>query len=84
MSEAVISETDMHTDADFTDNIFRRFRDGPVGDICRQNLLIQLVGYKHYVAQRCEISKINETRKEVSTSSSLTGHFTNIMMHARQ
>jgi hypothetical protein len=49
----------------FTDNILRRFRDGPVGDICRQNLLIQLVGYKHYVAGRCEISKINETRKEV-------------------
>jgi hypothetical protein len=58
------STTRMDRDEGFKD-ILNRFRDGVIGDICRTNSTIKMIGYRHYNLRRHEISKQNEVRKVV-------------------
>lgn len=56
--------TKMDKDDDFRD-ILNRFRDGEVGDTCRTNDTVKLIGYRHFNMRRHENSKQNEVRKVV-------------------
>ena len=51
-------------DEEFRD-ILNRFRDGETGDMCRNDKIIQLIGYRHFNLRRHEAGKENEVRKVV-------------------
>lgn len=41
------SNEQMHRDTAFTE-ILNRFRDGVIGDLCRTNQTIKMIGYRHF------------------------------------
>lgn len=41
------------------------FRDGQVGELCRSNPIIKLIGFKHFNLRRHETGKENEVKKVV-------------------
>ena len=55
----------MHRDEQFQKEILSKFRDTPPGNLCRQDDIIQQVGYRHYCLRRAEESKADEIRKSV-------------------
>jgi hypothetical protein len=59
-----ISTDKMDSDQGFLD-ILNRFRQGDVGDFCRTNKTIKLIGYRHYNLRRHEEGKQDEVRKTV-------------------
>ena len=59
-----ISQEGIDKDIEFT-NILNRFRDGEIGDICRTNKFIRLIGYRHFNLRRHEVGKQDEVRKVV-------------------
>ena len=69
MPEAIkpmlMGSEDIHKDKDFVVLILNRFRDGEAGTLCREDSLIQQVGYRHFCLRRSETSKIDEIRKSV-------------------
>lgn len=56
--------SNMDKDDEFV-GILNRFRDGPVGNMCRTNETVKLVGYRHFCLRRHEEGKHDETRKVV-------------------
>ncbi|XP_061182956.1 uncharacterized protein LOC133191225 [Saccostrea echinata] len=52
----------MDRDPGFVD-ILNRFRQGEIGDFCRTNKTIKLIGYKHFNLRRHEEGKQDEVRK---------------------
>ena len=54
----------MDADKGFVD-ILNRFRDGEVGDFCRTNKTIKLIGYRHFNLRRHEEGKQDEIRKTI-------------------
>lgn len=58
---------EMHKDAAFSSEILLKFREGEVGDLCRSDNTIKLMGYRHYCLRRAEVSKRQEVRKTVMT-----------------
>lgn len=54
---------DLHKDQEFVEDILKKFRQTPVGDLCRNDPLIKQVGYRHFSLRRCEKSKRDEVRK---------------------
>ncbi|KAJ8321248.1 hypothetical protein KUTeg_001199 [Tegillarca granosa] len=56
---------EVHKDAEFVVNILNKFRDGRVGSFIRGSKIIQVIGYKHYLARKADSSKINEVKREV-------------------
>ena len=58
------ADTKISKDIDFQ-SILNRFRDGEIGDICRQNCTIQMIGYRHFNLRRHEVGKQDEVRKVV-------------------
>jgi len=51
-------------DPDF-EQILNRFRDGEIGDTCRSNKTIKMIGYRHFCLRRHETGKQDEVRKVV-------------------
>jgi chorismate mutase len=58
------SQETIDNDSDFT-NILNRFRDGEVGDTCRTDKFIKVIGYRHFNLRRHETGKQDEVRKVV-------------------
>ncbi|KAJ8307819.1 hypothetical protein KUTeg_014602 [Tegillarca granosa] len=56
---------EVHKDAEFVVNILNKFRDGEVGSFIRGSKIIQVIGYKHFLARKAVSSKINEVKREV-------------------
>ena len=52
-------------DSEFVVEILNKFRVGAVENFIRNNNIVQVIGYKHYLARKAECSKINEVRKEI-------------------
>jgi len=49
-------------DPDF-EQVLNRFRDGEIGDTCRSNKTIKMIGYRHLCLRRHETGKQDEVRK---------------------
>lgn len=58
------SESKMETDKEFND-LLNRFRDGHIGDLCRTDKTIKMIGYRHFNLRRHECNKQDEVRKNV-------------------
>jgi len=58
---------DLHKDEEFQSDILNRFRDGPAGQLCREDNIIKQIGYRHYCLRKAEESKIEQVRKSVMT-----------------
>lgn len=54
----------MEADKEFKE-ILNRFRDGQVGDLCRTNKTVKMIGYRHFNLRRHEEEKQDEVRKVV-------------------
>lgn len=59
-----VMNDNMDNDKGFLD-ILNRFREGEVGDFCRTNKTIKLIGYKHFNLRRHEEGKQDEVRKTI-------------------
>ena len=46
-------------------DILHMFRDGNICDICRTNIFVKFIGYRHFNLRRHEEGKHNEARKVV-------------------
>ena len=46
-------------------NILNRFREGEVGTLCRENEMVQMIGYRHFNLRRYEEGKQDEVRKVI-------------------
>ena len=58
------SDDTIDKDKDFK-QILNEFRDGKIGDLCRTNKIIKMIGYRHFCLRRHESGKKNEVRKVV-------------------
>ena len=54
----------MDSDTEFKE-ILNRFRVGEVGDFCRENYIVKMIGYRHFCLRKHEIGKQDEVRKTV-------------------
>ncbi len=53
----------LHNDPQFSEHILSKFRNSDVGNLCRTNPMIKLIGYRRFCLRRAEENKFDEVRK---------------------
>lgn len=65
IKKSSISSLMSHPDPDFVKDILNNFRDGEVGNFIRADSTLKMIGYKHFVSRKVEVSKMKEVKREI-------------------
>ena len=61
----IVPGFEVQTSKDFEDNILSKFHNDDVGEFCRKDKVICIVGYRHYMYRKHDTSKRCELRKAI-------------------
>ncbi|XP_061187725.1 uncharacterized protein LOC133195795 isoform X2 [Saccostrea echinata] len=67
LKKDLFKPSDGHMDEKFLTGILNKFRDGEVGNLIRQNKIIQMFGYKHFLSRKVESAIPSKFRNGIMT-----------------